>query len=352
MTILFRLGHGIFSADGKRWERSRSLLRPQFVRAQVSDLDLEERHLQNLLKALPVNSDGWTETTDLQPLNFRLTIDSASEFLFGESVNTQLSALPGEDNAFRVSSARDATFVAAFERSQDIIAKAFRFNDWYKLGLTKEYYATCKICHQYIDRFVQKALSPKEKVGHSDEKPKYIFLEGLSEETNDPVEIRDQLLSILVAGRDTTASLLSFLFLTLAQHQDKLEKLRQTIINDFGTYNNPKNLSFASLKACTYLQWCLNETLRLYPTVPMNSRRSIVDTTLPRGGGPDGLSPIFVPKGTEINYSVYVMHRDKQLWGQDSDEFKPDRWLGRKPGFEFLPFNGGPRFVFNFLCAN
>jgi cytochrome P450 len=82
---------------------------------------------------------------------------------------------------------------------------------------------------------------------------------------------------------------------------------------------------------------------RMYPTVPINSRRSIVDTTLPRGGGPDGNSPVFVPKGTEINYSVYVMHRSKELWGPDADEFVPERWQGRKVGFEYLPFNGGPR---------
>jgi hypothetical protein len=58
--ISFRLGHGIFSVDGKAWEHSRALLRPQFSRDQVSDLDLEERHLQNMILALPVNSDGWT----------------------------------------------------------------------------------------------------------------------------------------------------------------------------------------------------------------------------------------------------------------------------------------------------
>lgn len=62
----------------------------------MSDLDLEERHLQNLMLALPTKSDGWTETTDLLPLNFHLTLDSSSEFLFGESTNCQIAALPGQ----------------------------------------------------------------------------------------------------------------------------------------------------------------------------------------------------------------------------------------------------------------
>ncbi|RDW57024.1 hypothetical protein BP6252_13896 [Coleophoma cylindrospora] len=339
-TFSVLLGHGIFSADGPQWEHSRALLRPQFARDQVSDLDLEERHLQNMLLALPVESDGWTKTIDLLPIYFRLTIDSSSEFLFGDSVNSQLSALPG-----RSTPEKDLGFVSAFERSQDLIANAFRFNDWYAIGLTKELRDACKVCHEYIDPYVLKALSQnKEKSSKKgEEKQHYIFLEELARQTQDPVEIRDQLLSILVAGRDTTASLLSFLWLLLSQHPDVFDKLRSTVINEFGTYQNPRDITFSSLKSCSYLQWCMNETLRLFPTVPLNGRRSLRDTTLPRGGGPDGLSPIFIPKDTEINYSVYSMHRSKELWGEDANDFIPGRWHGRKSGFEYLPFNGGPR---------
>ena len=339
-----RLGRGIFSADGKQWEHSRALLRPQFVRDQVSDLDLEERHLQNMLKALPVGRDGWTYVTDIQTLNFRLTIDSATEFLFGESVDSQLAALPDHDGSLKPTKDQDAAFVAAFELSQNCIANAFRMNDWHRLGLTKEYYANAKICHDYIDRFVQKALKHHgEKPGKLGEKERYTFLEGLAERTQDPIEIRDQLLSILVAGRDTTASLLGFLWLMLSQHEEVFNKLRKTVIDEFGPYSSTDKISFSSLKACSYLQWCMNETLRLFPTVPLNSRRSTKDTTLPRGGGPDGLSPVFIPKDTEVNYAIYVVHRHKDFWGPDADSFKPERWEGRKPGFEYLPFNGGPR---------
>ena len=296
------------------------------------------------MKAFTVGSNGWTQTVDLQPLNFHLTIDSASEFLFGESVNCQLTALAGENGLPNVDGIENAAFVAAFESSQDMIAKAFRLNDWYSLGMTKEYYESSKVCHRFIDRIVQNALNEeKEKHLEAGEKEKYVFLEKLITETRDPVEIRDQLLSILVAGRDTTASLLSFLWLMLSQHDDTFQKLRTTVINQFGPYSSTQKITFSSLKSCSYLQWCMSETLRLFPTVPINSRRSTKDTTLPRGGGPDGLSPVFVPKNTEINYSVYVMHRNTSIWGPDAEEFIPERWDGKKPGFEYLPFNGGPR---------
>lgn len=85
--------------------------------------------------------------------------------------------------------------------------------------------------------------------------------------------------------------------------------------------------------------------LRLFPPVPLNFRTALKDTTIPRGGGPDGLSPIWIPKGHNVGYSVWVMHRRKEFWGEDADEFRPERWAeGRKlENWQYLPFNGGPR---------
>lgn len=87
----------------------------------------------------------------------------------------------------------------------------------------------------------------------------------------------------------------------------------------------------------------MNETLRLWPVVPGNARRSNKATTLPVGGGPDGKSPIYVKPNVDVNYSVHAMQRRKDIWGEDAAEFKPERFQGRRPGWEYLPFNGGPR---------
>lgn len=69
-------------------------------------------------------------------------------------------------------------------------------------------------------------------------------------------------------------------------------------------------------------------------------------TTLPTGGGPDGKAPILVQPGEAVGYCVYVMHRRKDLYGEDADEFRPERWEGdalKDIGWGYLPFNGGPR---------
>lgn len=75
----------------------------------------------------------------------------------------------------------------------------------------------------------------------------------------------------------------------------------------------------------------------------MNTRVAIRDTTLPVGGGPDQRSPVAVRKGQTILFNTYVMHRRKDLWGEDAAEFKPERWEQRIPSWQYLPFLGGPR---------
>lgn len=298
-----------------------------------------------MMRALPVKEDGWTEVTNIQTLFFRLTIDAATEFLFGQSVLSQLANLPGYTSTKSPVEIDEKDFAFAFDKAQAQIAKAARFADGYWLVHNKEFKEYCRRCHVFIDHYVQLALSkPKaSSQSHASGKEKYVFIDALVESTRDPVEIRSQLLSILLAGRDTTASLLSFLFMTFDQYPHIYTKLRSIILEEFGTYQNPKGITFSSLKSCNYLQWCLNETLRLYPVVPLDGRRALRNTTLPVGGGPDGQSPIYIREGVQVDYSVYVMHRRKDLWGQDADDFKPERWDGRRSGWEYLPFNGGPR---------
>jgi hypothetical protein len=71
---------------------------------------------------------------------------------------------------------------------------------------------------------------------------------------------------------------------------------------------------------------------------------AIKDTSLPVGGGPDGKSRVFVKQGTVIPFSLYSMHRRKDIWGEDAEEFDPERWVrDGSHTWEYIPFNGGPR---------
>jgi cytochrome P450 len=254
------------------------------------------------------DKDGWTDATDLQVLFFRLTLDSATEFLFGDSVDSQLEGLPGTGKKqFAPRTGVDEReFAFAFDRGQWYLARASRFGDMWWMAHNREFKELCEKVHQFVDYFVQLAVQHqlKEKAVSEGKKEKYVFLQALAEDTKDPVELRNQLLNILLAGRDTTASLLGWTFRLLAQNQEVYAKLRARVLEDFGTYEHPKPISFAALKNCQYLQWVLNESLRMYPVVPLNGRQAVRDTSLPVGGGPDGKSPVFIPKGREVMYAV------------------------------------------------
>ena len=116
------------------------------------------------------------------------------------------------------------------------------------------------------------------------------------------------------------------------------DKLRDTVVSDFGTSpTTAKKIDFASLKSCRYLQHVISESLRLYPIVAINNRRAVRDTTLPVGGGADGSKPIPIRKGQTVSFVPYVMHRRPDIWGEDVNEFKPERFQDRKQDWSFLP---------------
>ncbi|KAJ5034973.1 uncharacterized protein L3040_008240 [Drepanopeziza brunnea f. sp. 'multigermtubi'] len=319
-------GHGIFTTDGKEWETSRALLRPNFTRSQVGDLDIFESHIGKLIARIP--TDG--ETVDLQELFFMLTMDSATEFLFGTS-----SDVLGTD----ASREGGVKFQDAFNYVTECAGLETRVGKLAVLLPNKKFREAKAFVHSYIGDYIQRTIELR-KNGFEGEKDssRYVFLEELAKVDIGEKKIQDELLNILLAGRDTTASLLSYLFYILARRKDVLAKLHDEV-RGLGSAAP----TFEHLKAMKYLQYTLNEVLRLHPIVPANGRCAVKDTTLPVGGGPDHKSPIFVKKGTTVNYQVYVMHRRKDLYGEDADEFKPERWESLKPSWQYLPFNGGPR---------
>lgn len=296
------------------------------------------------MQVIPTGEDGWTHAVDIQTIFFRLTMDTATEFMFGESVKSQLEALQRPGSKDEVLSHLD--FGQEFDKSQWYLSFRIRLQNLYWIVDSWDFRRSIKVVHDYTDSFVHRAIiraSKKSTTTTDGQKPKFVFLEALAEWTRDPQVLRAQALNVLLAGRDTTASLLAWFFHFMVEHPSIYQKLRNVILKEFGSYTQPTNITFTNLKACRYLQFCINETLRLHPVVPLNVRAATRNTTLPRGGGKDGLAPVYVRKGQMIKYSVYVMHRLKEFWGEDANEFKPDRWKGLTHGWEYLPFNGGPR---------
>ncbi|KAJ5726825.1 Cytochrome P450 E-class CYP52 [Penicillium malachiteum] len=334
------LGDGIFTLDGAGWSHARGLLRLQFTRDQVADLALLDDHITHLINLIPKDRTAF----DIQRLFFLLTLDSATHFLFGESVGCMLPESE-TTGVLAKSAVRNAQgFADAFTIAQDYLASRSRAQGLYWLVNPKEFQDANRKVHEVVDHYVNVALQKKRDPERKDSS-RYIFLDALAADTDNPKILRDNMLNILLAGRDTTASLLSSVFYYLGRNKQAWSRLRREIVAIFGDSSNPHTeITQTKLKDIPYLRYVLNETLRLQPPVPVNFRVATKDTTLPVGGGADGKSPIYIQKGTMCAYSVFAMHRRTDFWGQDARSFRPERWEeNAKHGWEYLPFNGGPR---------
>lgn len=198
----------------------------------------------------------------------------------------------------------------------------------------------------YLDNLTERSLSAKKAIDTTTSagRPRYFFLQELASQTNDKKKIRAEAMSVLFAGRDTTATLLTNVWFELSKRKDVCARVRREVDELKG-----KIPSYEELKNMKYLRAVLNESLRLYPIVPMNARRAREDVILPLGGGEDGLSPLLVRKGQLVTLAISFMQRRKDLYGEDAEDFRPERWLdtedqkGLRAGWAYLPFSGGPR---------
>ncbi|KAI4202719.1 MAG: hypothetical protein LQ350_002385 [Teloschistes chrysophthalmus] len=337
------LGHGIFTTDGEEWANSRQLLRPQFVQTRIRDLEIFENHVQQLLSIL----DRQGTEVDVSKLFYRYTLDAATEFLLGRSANSLGNA--------------DSDFALAFDevqRIQTIRARAGPLECCVPLWSFRR---GLKVMGSFIEPFVQEALRKDPSELDEKEGKESTWLDSVAKFTRDRTVIRDQIVNILLAGRDTTAGTLSFLFKELSAQPRIYSKLRQEVLEKVGSQRQP---SYEDLKDMPYLQHCINETLRIYPSVPYNVRVALKDTSLPRGGGSDGHSPVGVLEDTVIGYSPMYLHREPAQYPAVSAsfppvmQFSPERWEKWTPRpWQYIPFNGGPRICigvsdsFHFIYA-
>ncbi|OOQ86373.1 Cytochrome P450 52A13 [Penicillium brasilianum] len=323
------------------------MLRPLFAKTQMVDLGLEEKHTQNLFQRIPANKDGWTNEINITKMLFQFTLDFTTESLFETTVHSQLSSSPQKFGAKPDGSFTLQDLAKNFDDATHHVQRRFRLLDFHWLHNPKSFRENIKYIHRFIDLCIQSGMegARHKEQPELDTEKKTCFLNGLLNKTRDAAELRDQSLNILIASRDTTASLMSWTFWLLAKHPPIYDKLRSHVIEKFGTYDSDQanRITFEALKSCKYLQFVMKEVLRLYPPIAINSRKAIKDTSLPLGGGPDEKSPIFVKAGQDVLFYAHITHTLKEFWGPDANKFDPDRWAEYKSSWAYLPFSGGPR---------
>jgi cytochrome P450 len=190
------LGEGIFAQDGPAWKRSRELIRRQFVRVQKQNLEVFTPHVNELVSNLR-NKAKAGNVVDLKPLFFDFTLGTTTKLLFGEPHNS----LSSED--------RDE-FQKSFDYAALGVGIRVRMADLAPLYNPKKFRNACNTVRNWATFFAQKALKYKDEFGEEEAATKYSFIIDLWKDMRDEALVRDQLLHILIAGRDSTAALLSW----------------------------------------------------------------------------------------------------------------------------------------------
>ncbi|KAF8206094.1 cytochrome P450 [Mycena galopus ATCC 62051] len=368
------LGTGVFAADGDMWKFHRQMTRPFFHRERISDFDLFDHHAANAIGQFKARlREGCA--ADFQDMVARFTMDTASSFLFGKDVRSLDAGLPYPYNhTLRPTEANlntnpsahpSSAFATAFQEAQSITALRMHLGEhWPLREFWKDTLAEpMSVVRGFLDPILAEAVEKKkikraaegmqegEKTEHTNEIQDRLVEEGeslldhLVNYTDDHTILRDEILNITAAGRDTTAGLLTFTIYMLAEHTNVLTKLRAEILRIVGPVARPTYDNFRDMK---YLRAVLNETLRLYCPVPFNVRTAL-QPILFRPSSKDA-PPLFIPAGTRCAFTTILMHRRTDLWGPDAVEFDPERFLDERlhkyltPNpFIFLPFNAGPR---------
>ncbi|PYI09962.1 cytochrome P450 monooxygenase [Aspergillus sclerotiicarbonarius CBS 121057] len=319
---------GVNTVDGKEWEFSRFLIKPFFMREAFSNTRRLAHHVDRMMDLFP--DDG--ETFDIQPLIQRWFLDTTTEFLFGES----MESLVYQERA-------DICWTMV-----DILRGLRLRLQWYKylfLFRQQHWLDAVEVVHNYLNRHIDRTLEEQAQkaqtktMSEGEEKERTDLLWYMASHLKDKEALRSQLSLIFVPNNDTTSIFISHVLWNLARHPDVWDKCRVEV----EAVGEDVELTFEVLRGLKYLIAVLNETHRLFPNGVTQVRKCIRDTTLPVGGGPDGKLPIFVRKGDVVQVNKNVLHRDPDIWGADAEEFNPDRWEGLRPMWKFVPFGGGPR---------
>ncbi|KAM7275257.1 hypothetical protein ACFE04_017123 [Oxalis oulophora] len=344
------LGQGIFNSDGDTWLFQRKTAALEFTTrtlrqamARWVSRAIEQRFCPILEKA---QLEG--EAVDLQDLLLRLTFDNICGLAFGQDPQTLAHGLP------------DNCFANAFDRATEASLQRFilpevmwKFKKWLRLGMEAKLSRSLTHIDEYLSNVIaarKEEVQSLQKTGNLNDDLISRFIK--KKESYSDSFLQHVALNFILAGRDTSSVALSWFFWLVTQNPSVEER----IINEICTVlistrgKDPSNwlnqpLGFEEVDQLIYLKAALSETLRLYPSVPEDSKHVVNDDVLPDG--------TFVPAGSSVTYSIYSTGRMKSIWGDDCLEFRPERWLSvtadgvtkfiSHDSYKFVAFNAGPR---------
>nr|KAJ0217237.1 hypothetical protein LSAT_V11C300154600 [Lactuca sativa] len=335
------LGNGIFTVDGDKWREQRKVKSHNFstkALREVNTLIFRENavELAHTLSEAATNN----QILDMSVIFMRASLDAVFKVAFGMDPESMFGS---SEESVRFNDFFDDASAMTLKRYVDV---TWKIKKYFNIGTEAKLKENVKV----VDEFVYKLIKIKTEQIDNNEDSRYkgdVLTRFLQFKDMSPQYLRDIILNFIIAGKDTTSSGMTWFIYLLCKHpeiQDKVAKEIKEVIKfkdvmDFTGFVNV--MTEDVLEKMHYLHATLTETLRLYPAVPLGVKICAEDDVLPDG--------CHVNKGDMMTYQPYAMGRMKLLWGDDANEFKPERWIDEngcfrpESPFKFTAFQAGQR---------
>lgn len=324
------LGEGLVTAEGATWKHNRSALSPEFTKARVTqDIGLivectREWIAQGALGNVGPSpnadgTEGGSEVIAVDSAAAELVFRLAAESLFGSQAR----------GAAREVSRHLALFMHRY------VERAYA---WIKVpaAIPSRGNRDMKRSVEALDEILADVVRQARQADDSSTNVLRRLLrinETTPEAALSDRALRDEMVTLLMAGHETTANALSWSLLLLAQHPEAQQRLYQEVQDVLGD----ETPSAETLQRLSFCDWILLEAMRLYPPVPGVSREALAA---------DELSGVPIAAGSRVELSMWVTHRHPEYW-DEPDAFRPERFAPerreKQPRFAYFPFAGGPR---------
>nr|XP_022906724.1 cytochrome P450 4C1-like [Onthophagus taurus] len=333
------LGDGLLISSGAKWFQRRKMITPAFhFRILEHYMEVFVEKSKQLVNILESKSNG--EIFDIYPYITHCALDIICETAMGVSVNA-MDDVTGN------------SYVDSLYRASELIIRR-RFTPWYHSNLYylfpegKEFQKHLNVLHGFTSKVIgdrKKILkdNPNNKINPTfddmltSSKKRLSFLDLLlsANETIPDKDIREEVDTFMFEGHDTTTAGICWSLFLIGNNQDVQDKVYEELKQILGDKKCPESIS--DLSDLKYLECCIKEALRIYPSVPFISRKVTEDIEI------NGYK---IPKGVYCNLHIHKVHRDPEIY-PDPMKFDPDRFLpentAKRHPYAYVPFSAGPR---------
>ncbi len=314
-------GRGLLTSEGEFWRRQRRFAQPAFHRHRL------QRMAGTMTAATGEMLDRWerhlaqrpSEPLEISAEMSRLTLGIVSRTLFSTDVSGEAEG---------VGKALEFALQDGFSRVGRFVALPFGV----PTAANRRHLAAIRT----LDRIVYGLIDGRLRSGEKKDDLLGMLLEARDEEAGEGMgrkQLRDEVMTILSAGYETTARALTWTFYLMDKNPEAAERLREELENVLGS----RAPTYEDLPRLEYTGRFIQESMRLYPPVWGLARLARED---------DEIGGCHIPKASRLIISAYITHRHPELWGSpeifDPERFTPERSEGR-PKYAYFPFGGGPR---------